>query len=144
MASLIQNDTLSHGTVECTDMAGTRAFLTEFLGLDLHRPFDEAQYMYKGGPWTVVCVRVDGGDFKDQPTDNRFKLAVDDPADVDRAHAAALAVGSHYGIRNVGDVTDNNGVRSVLIQDLNFTWWEITTGGQSHYDALFAAAEGTV
>ena len=38
IAPLLQNDTLSHGTIECSDMVATRRFLTEFLGLDIHRP----------------------------------------------------------------------------------------------------------
>ena len=80
MTPLVQNETLSHGTVECSDMVATRRFLTEFLGLDIHRPVKEAQYMYKGGPWTVVCVCVDGGEAKDQSQDNLFKLAVGTPS----------------------------------------------------------------
>lgn len=135
--SLIQNETLSHGTVECSDMVATRRFLTEFLGLDIHRPVKEAQYMHKGGPWTVVCVRVDGGEAKDQTQDNLFKLAVATAAEVDSAREAALRLKDQYGIRRVEDVMQTGGLRAFRLQDLNMTWWEITNVSQAHYDALF-------
>ncbi len=134
---LVQNDTLSHGTIECSDMVATRRFLTEFLGLDIHRPVKEAQYMYKGGPWTVVCVCVDGGEAKDQPQDNHFKLAVGSAEEVDQAHAAALSLQDQYGIRRVDDIVEHGGLRSFRLQDLNFTWWEIVNVSQAHYDAVF-------
>jgi hypothetical protein len=134
---LVQNDTLSHGTIECSDMVATRRFLTEFLGLDIHRPVKEAQYMYKGGPWTVVCVCVDGGEAKDQTQDNLFKLAVGSDREVDEAHAAAVQAQEQYGIRKIEPVTERDGLRSFRLQDLNFTWWEIVHLDQSYYDALF-------
>jgi catechol 2,3-dioxygenase-like lactoylglutathione lyase family enzyme len=138
---LLQNDTLSHGTVECTDMVATRRFLTEFLGLDIHRPVKEAQYMYKGGPWTVVCVCVDGGEAKDQTQDNLFKIAVASPAEVEAAHAAAERHREQYGIRKVDPVRDEGGHTFFRLQDLNFTWWEITDVKLADYDALFARGD---
>ena len=141
--ALIQNETLSHGTVECSDMVATRRFYTDFLGLDIHRPFREAQYIYRGGPWTVVCVQVDGGDAKDQAEDNHFKLAVDTPEEVDAARAAALANRDQYGIRQIGDITEVDGHRAFRVQDLNYSWWEIINIDQSYYDALFDAGDVT-
>ena len=139
--ALIRNETLSHGTVECTDMGATRRFFTEFLGLDIHRPFREAQYIYRGGPWTVVCVCVDGGEAKDQTPDNLFRLAVATPEEVDAARAAALTHGDDYGIKQVSDVLDLDGVRAVRIQDLNSTWWEVANVDLAHYDAIFAGPD---
>ena len=141
LTPLLQNDTLSHGTVECSDMVATRRFFTEFLGLDIHRPVAEAQYIYRGGPWTVVCVCVDGGEAKDQSPDNHFKLAVATPGEVDRAHAAALAHREVYGIKQVEDVTETDGLRAFRLQDMNFTWWEIVNVDLAHYDAIFDAGD---
>ena len=139
--ALIQNDALSHGTVECTDIAATRRFYRDFLGLDIHRPVREAQYIYRGGPWSVVCVCVDGGEAKDQAPDNHFKLAVDTAGEVDAAHAAALATRDDYGIRRIEAVTEADGRRAFRLQDLDYTWWEITNMDQRHYDAIFAAGD---
>lgn len=143
VAPLLQNETLSHGTVECSDMVSTRRFLTEFLGLDIHRPVKEAQYMYRGGPWTVVCVCVEGGDAKDQTQDNLFKVAVGSAPEVDAAHDAAVRTAGQYDIRQVEPVVERDGLRTFRLQDLNHTWWEISNISQAHYDALFDAGDAT-
>jgi hypothetical protein len=39
-----------------------------------------------------------------------------------------------------GSVSENAGVRSFKLQNLNKHWWEITKVTQSYYDALFAKA----
>lgn len=139
--SLIQNETLSHGTVECTDMVATRRFYVDFLGLDIHRPVREAQYIYRGGPWAVVCVCVDGDEGKDQPPDNHFKLAVDGSAAVEAAHAAAIEHAERYGIKKIGELYRQQGHSAFLLQDLNHTWWEITDTDQAYYDAIFDAGD---
>ena len=139
-ASLVATELLSHGTLECNDTPATRRFLTEFLGIDVIRPLPEAQYLSKGGPWTVVCVKVDG-EQKEQGPQNRFKLAVGSAADVDAAHAAALKHKDSYGIGKVEAVEEKNGIRSFRLQDMNKVWWEITNLTQKHYDDAFARGD---
>jgi catechol 2,3-dioxygenase-like lactoylglutathione lyase family enzyme len=138
---LIKNEFFSHGTIECTDMAATRKFLVDFLGLDLIRPLKEAQYMWKGGPWSVVCVNIQDGECKEQPTENRFVLSVATADEVDAAHAAALAGKDDYGIKQVLCVESANGLRSFKLLDLNNTWWEISNISQAHYDDIFARGD---
>src|ERR1700748_1431885 len=134
--SLVNSELLSHGTLECNDIAATRRFLNEFLGIDVIRPLPEAQYLWKGGPWSVVCVRVDG-EQKEQGPQNRFKLAVASAADVDAAHAAATQHKDEYGIRQVEGVEEKHGLRSFRLQDMNKVWWEIANLTQKHYDDAF-------
>ena len=138
---LIKNEFFSHGTIECTDMAATRRFLVDFLGLDLIRPLKEAQYLWKGGPWSVVCVNIQDGECKEQPTENRFVLSVATADEVDAAHAAALAGKDDFGIKQVLDVETANGLRSFKVLDLNNTWWEISNVSQAHYDDIFARGD---
>jgi catechol 2,3-dioxygenase-like lactoylglutathione lyase family enzyme len=133
---LVEPHYFSHGTIECQDIAATRRFLEEFLGLDVIRPLPEAQYMWKGGEWTVVCVRVDA-EAKDQTPDNHFELAVASPAEVDAAHEKALALAGTYGIQEVLDVQEEDGVHSFLLYDLNNVWWKISNVSLAHFDALF-------
>lgn len=137
IAPLVQNELFSHGTIECTDMAATRKFLVEFLGLDIIRPLKEAQYMWKGGPWSVVCVCVEDGEAKDQDPRNHFKLAVGSDAEVDAARSAALRLKDEYGILQVLDADNDGGTRGFLLQDLNKHWWRISHVSQSHYDSIF-------
>lgn len=138
---LVQNEFFSHGTYECNDMPATRRFLADFLGLDIVRPLKEAQYMWKGGPWSVVCVCVQDGDPKEQGPQNHFKLSVLTKADVDSAHAAALKHKDEYGIKRVLDVEEKGGQRAFRLLDLNNTWWEISTVSQAYYDDIFAKGD---
>lgn len=139
---LIKPELLSHGTIECSDIPATRRFLTEFLGVDVVRPLPEAQYLWKGGPWSVVCVCIEDAEAKDQGPHNRFKLSVEGAAAVDAAYAAALAQKDDYGIRVVEPVEERAGIRSFKLQDLNKHWWEITSASQRTYDEIFAKAGG--
>lgn len=138
---LVQNEFFSHGTYECNDMPATRRFLVDFLGLDIVRPLKEAQYMWKGGPWSVVCVCVQDGDPKEQGPQNHFKLSVATKDDVDSAHAAALKHKDDYGIKQVLDIEEKGGQRAFKLLDLNNTWWEISTVSQAYYDELFARGD---
>lgn len=138
---LVQNEFFSHGTYECNNMPATRRFLVDFLGLDIVRPLKEAQYMWKGGPWSVVCVCVQDGDPKEQGPQNHFKLSVPSKADVDSAHAAALKHKDDYGIKRVFDVEEKGGQRAFRLLDLNNTWWEISTVSQAYYDDIFAKGD---
>src|SRR5262245_42135661 len=140
--SLVNPELLSHGTLECNDIAATRKFLNEFLGIDVVRPLPEAQYLWKGGPWSVVCVCVEDAEAKDQGPQNRFKLSVGSAAEVDAAHAAVTARKADYGVRVIEAVAERAGIRSFLLQDLNKHWWEITNASQRHYDEVFARGDG--
>ena len=139
-ASIVNPDLLSHGTLECNDTPATRRFLTEFLGIDVIRPLPEAQYLSKGGAWTVVCVRVEG-EQKEQGPQNRFKLAVGSAAEVDAAHTAATKHKDAYGIRRIDGVEERNGIRSFRLQDMNTVWWEIANLSQTYYDDAFAKGD---
>ena len=140
VVSLVNPELLSHGTIECSDIVATRRFLNEFLGIDVVRPLPEAQYLWKGGPWSVVCVCVEG-EHKEQGPQNRFKLSVGSAAEVDAAHAAAVKYKDDYAIRAVEDPRDDGGKRSFRLHDMNKVWWEITNVAQGDYDALFAKGD---
>jgi hypothetical protein len=137
---LIVPHLLSHGTVECADIAATRRFLEEFLGIDVIRPLPEAQYMWKGGPWTVVCVCVHE-EGKDQGPENHFELSVASAAEVAAAHDAAVAQRETYGIRDIQPVKQTDGVSWFLLQDLDKTWWKISDASQSSMDEIFARGD---
>src|SRR3979490_3298083 len=139
---LVKPELLSHGTIECSTRAATRRFLPEFLGIDVVRPLPEAQYLWKGGPWSVVCVGVEG-EQKEQGPQNRFKLAVSTAAEVDAAHAAAEKHKETYGSRNVQKPADRRGSRPLRLRAMNKVWWEIANLWQKYYDDAFAKGDVT-
>jgi hypothetical protein len=85
-------DSFSHGTLETRSVDKVRPFLTDFLGLDSVRVAREAVYVYRGGPWLVVCVEV-GDALKPQRLENRWCVAVassEEPAGEARTRSAVV------------------------------------------------------
>ena len=72
-----------------------------------------------------------------------FVLSVASDAEVESAHAAAVAHKGDYGIKEVRGVEAKNGGRSFMLLDLNNTWWEIATVSQAFFDAAFDKGDYT-
>lgn len=116
---------LSHGTVECKDLAETRRFYEDFLGLKVIQPVSMAIYAEGGGAWRLVCVRS-GIKLKEQGVENRFCLHVGSRDAVVEGHVAALRDQSDYAIRSIEPLVDDDGYRSFSLQDRDNVWWEIS------------------
>jgi len=142
VTALVPNTWLSHGTIECMDHAASRRFYEEVLGLGSVRPLPAAQYLWRGGRWSLVCVGI-GVETKPQTVDNRFCLRVDTPEEVDAARERALAQKDEHRIREIGPIEVKDGVRSFVLCDLDCNWWEITNVGNSYYDEVFARGDVT-
>ena len=112
MTALIPNARLSHGTIECEDCLTSRKFYQAILGLGSVRPLAEAQYLWSGGPWSLVCVAI-GDKPKPQGVENRFCLRVDSPHEVDAARDAALRARDEHQIAEIGDVHVEGNIRFV-------------------------------
>jgi hypothetical protein len=136
MTALIPNTRLSHGTIECMDHKASRRFYEEVLGLGSVRPLPAAQYLWRGGPWSLVCVGI-GVETKPQGVENRFCLRVDTAEQVDAAHEAASRLQPEHRIREIGPIEVNGDVRSFVLQDLDANWWEISNVSPTYYDEVF-------
>lgn len=124
-APLINGTVFSHGTMDCRDAVKTQKWLTEFLGLHSVRKSEGTQYVWLGGRWFIACLCVGDKVPPRQGEDYRFALAVGSEAEVEDAHAAALAQKDKWEIREVRDVTRDGGKTSFNLRDLNGVWWEI-------------------
>jgi hypothetical protein len=142
MTPLVPNTRLSHGTIECMDHKLSRRFYEEVLGLGSVRPLPAAQYLWNGGPWSLVCVGI-GVETKPQTVENRFCLRVDRPEDVDAARDAALRLQPEHRIREVGSIEVKDGIRSFVLCDLDCNWWEISNVSGAYYDEVFARGDVT-
>jgi hypothetical protein len=143
MTALVPNTRLSHGTIECKDCLTSRKFYQDVLGLGSVRPLLAAQYLWNGGPWSLVCVSI-GVDTKPQGVENRFCLRVDTAAEVDEAREAALRLQPEHRIREIGPIEVKDGIRSFALRDLDANWWEISNMGAQHYDEAFARGDVAV
>ena len=128
---------LSHGTLECRDLAASRKFYEQFLGLETVFHGKRTMLIRKGGYWGVVCVNR--GD-KVRPVGplNHWGIDVPTRADVDQAREDAIAQQEKFGIRAINQARDQHGVYSFYLQDLDGNWWEIQSLPEAElYDKLF-------
>jgi catechol 2,3-dioxygenase-like lactoylglutathione lyase family enzyme len=143
MTALIPRTRLSHGTIECQDCLTSRRFYQNVLGLGSVRPLAEAQYLWSGGPWSLVCVAI-GDQPKPQGVENRFCLRVDTAAEVDAARVGALAARDDHHIREIGPIDEHDGVRSFVLNDRDGNWWEISNVTGAYYDEVFLRGDVAV
>jgi catechol-2,3-dioxygenase len=143
MSALIPNARLSHGTIECEDCITSRKFYQEILGLGSVRPLAEAQYLWSGGPWSLVCVAI-GDKPKPQGVENRFCLRVDSAQDVDAARVAALHARDAHSIGEIGELRVAGDLRSFTMRDRDGNWWEVSNVSAAYYDDVFLRGDVAV
>ena len=138
MAAPVVNTTmLSHGTLECRDLAASRRFYEEFLGLETVHHGQRTMMIRKGGYWGVVCVNR-GDKVRAMGPLNHWGVDVASRAEVDAARQKALEYQDTYGIRAIHQARDQHGVYSFYLQDLDGNWWKIQCLPEAElYDRLF-------
>ncbi len=121
---VIQATHLSHGTMQTLDLANSKKFYREFLGIPFVRHVKAAGSLLMGGDGYLVAV---GGQAKiliQQQAENRWILAVNEPGDVDWAREMALKHEKDYAIQEIGEVKEVDGLRSFMLRDQDSNWWE--------------------
>jgi catechol 2,3-dioxygenase-like lactoylglutathione lyase family enzyme len=119
---------LTHGTMECTDLAASVKFYKEGLGLDVitHvptvRPHD---IKHPSTPWYVVSLEVPAKNKHYQTPLQRYTLSVDSPAALAAAHREFNERRDEFAITSVEPIKEIPGGQSFLICDRDRNWWEI-------------------
>ncbi len=119
---------LTHGTMECTDLAASVRFYNEGLGLDVitHvptvRPHD---VKHPATPWYVVSLEVPPKNKHNQTPLQRYTVAVGSSAALAEAHREFTARREEFGVTGIGEIQETAGGESFLICDLDRNWWEI-------------------
>ncbi|MDT0307550.1 VOC family protein [Streptomyces sp. DSM 44917] len=121
---LVKPAFLSHGTLEITDVAASRRFYEEVLGLEVVQPMEAGLYIRLGGDHTYVCVEAKP-DRPDMPLLCHNGLDVGSEAEVDEAHRAIESVAAEYGVRRLTRPARQHGAYSFYLLDLDGNWWEI-------------------
>jgi len=137
---------LSHGTITCRDLAASRRFYEEFLGLDCVQHNPRGILLRKGGYCVIVCLQV--GDHV-KPVDRQHHWGIDlaSQEEVDRALALAHEHKEKYGIQRISRITAHHGTYSFYFKDLDGNYWEFqyVGGGQmsgaGRYDEFFAQGD---
>lgn len=119
---------LTHGTMECTDLAASIRFYKEGLGLDVitHvptvRPHD---VKHPSTPWYVVSLEVPLRNKHYQTPRQRYTLTVESATALAEAHREITARRDEFGAASIAEIEEVPGGESFLICDLDRNWWEI-------------------
>jgi catechol 2,3-dioxygenase-like lactoylglutathione lyase family enzyme len=119
---------MTHGTMECTDLAASVKFYKEGLGLDVitHvptvRPHDIKHPLT---PWYVVSLEVPAKNKHYLTPLQRYTVAVESPAALAEAHRELNERREKFGITSLDAINNIPGGQSFQICDLDRNWWEV-------------------
>jgi len=122
--SVVRPMLLSHGTLMCKDLAKSRRFYEEFLGLEVVRHARPAMMLRLETGMYVVAVCI-GENVPKQHVLTHWGLNVSSRAEVDQAHADAVRLKDTFGIQKTNKVLERHGAYGFYFQDLDNNWWEI-------------------
>jgi catechol 2,3-dioxygenase-like lactoylglutathione lyase family enzyme len=123
-APLLKTRFLSHGTLECRDIAATRRFYEEVLGLEVVQQAPMALFIRLGSDHCYAVVETRRGD-REMPLLNHNGIDLATEEEVREAYDTLQRVKDDYGIRKLTNPVHQHGTYSFYLQDLDGNWWEI-------------------
>ena len=132
---VIKSKFISHGTLASKDLAATRKFYEEFLGLEVMRTSKISMMVRLGGDhvYAVVLSKNAG----EMPRLNHNGIDVASDADVDEAYQAVLAGAAQWGLYNVTPPVEQHGTYSFHFWDADGNTWEILSNPSGGYTWIF-------
>jgi catechol 2,3-dioxygenase-like lactoylglutathione lyase family enzyme len=119
---------MTHGTMECTDLAASVKFYREALGLDVitHvptvRPHD---IKHPATPWYVVSLEVPAKNKHYLTPLQRYTVSVESAKALEQAHDELRARREEFGVAAIDEIQDTLDGESFLVSDRDRNWWEI-------------------
>lgn len=126
---------LSHGTLDSRDLAFSRRFYEEFLGLEVVQTSPISLLVRLGGPNTIAVVyskRVGEMNLL-----NHNGLDVRTKEQVDEAHRIVCAEAEKWKLRKISTPHLQHGTYSFYFWDADDNCWEILTNPEGGYSWLF-------
>jgi catechol 2,3-dioxygenase-like lactoylglutathione lyase family enzyme len=121
---------MTHGTLECVDLAASVKFYTQGLGLDVitHvptiRPHD---IKHPSTPWYVVSLEIPAKNRRYLTPLQRYTVTVQSASVLLEAHRDLHARRKELGMTSIEDISDTADGQSFLLSDLDRNWWEIAS-----------------
>ncbi|MGE5268396.1 MAG: VOC family protein [Thiohalocapsa sp.] len=126
---------LSHGTLESRDLAFSRKFYEEFLGLEVVQTSPISLLIRLGGPNTIAVV------YTKRPHEmnllNHNGLDVRTREEVDAAHRTVCADAEKWRLKEIGEPRLQHGTYSFFFWDGDDNCWEILSKPEGGYSWLF-------
>lgn len=136
---LLKTKFLSHGTVECRDLAAARRFYTEVLGMEAVQTSAISLMLRLNSTTTIACVQTRGPNTAGLYS--HFGFDVESREEVDRAYETVMAHKDEYGIRRVTRPVDQHGTYAFYMEDADGNMWEILTNPPGGYSYVFEMSE---
>ena len=133
--AIIKSKFLSHGTLGSRDLAASRKFYEEFLGLECARTSKISMMIRLGGNHVYAVVQDKRK--PDMPRINHNGIDVDTDADVDEAHKAVLAGAEEWGLYDITEPAEQHGTYSFHFWDRDGNSWEILCNPKGGYTWIF-------
>jgi len=119
---------MTHGTMECTDLAASVKFYKEGLGLDVithvptSRPHD---VKHRSTPWYIASLEVSLKNKHYLTPLQRYTVAVESVAALADARRELAERREEFDITAIEAIVENATGASFLLCDLDRNWWEI-------------------
>ncbi|HTW89121.1 MAG TPA: VOC family protein [Candidatus Binataceae bacterium] len=135
----LQLDFLSHGTLESRDLAASRKFYEEFLGLTVVEMSPIALCLRLGGNHTLVVVKTNHE--HTMPFVNHNGLDVSTPERVDACYRTVMEQKDAWGLRKITRPKEQHKSYSFYFWDADENCWEILANPPNGYAHLFPSAD---
>jgi catechol 2,3-dioxygenase-like lactoylglutathione lyase family enzyme len=119
---------MTHGTMECTDLAASIKFYKEGLGLDVitHVPtIKPHDVKHPSTPWYVVSLEVPPKNKHYLTPLQRYTVTVGSSTALAQAHREFTDRCAEFGATAIEEIREIPGGESFLICDRDHNWWEI-------------------
>ena len=134
--SVLKPKFISHGTLGSKDLAATRKFYEEFLGIEAVRTSKISMMVRLGGEHVYAVVEQKNRKEVMQRI-NHNGLDVGTDAEVDAAHRACTEQAEKWGIHDITKPVVQHGTYSFMFWDLDDNCWEILSNPQGGYTWIF-------
>jgi catechol-2,3-dioxygenase len=134
-------DFLSHGTLECRDIAWSRKFYEEFLGLEVVQTSAISLLIRLGGDHVIAVVKSKRA--SEMNLLNHNGLDVRTKEEVDAAHRIVTAQAEKWRLSKITKPALQHGTYSFFFWDGDGNCWEILTNPEGGYRWLFEIGDQT-
>lgn len=146
-SSVVRPVALSRGLLVTRDLATTRRFLEDGLGMECaalgpDRMIARHRSDRDASAYWVLDIRQVDSIHHPQKMINHWGFMVASNAEVDRAHAVLTARQNEFGLKRVHPPKGNHGSYSFYFEDCDSNWWEIECRAEAiSYAASVAAGD---
>lgn len=126
---------LSHGTLECKDLAFTRKFYEEFLGFEVVKTSDLSIWFRLGGVHSYACIQTPRNAVMNLFAHNGIDVETD--AEVDECHRLVTRDAEKWKLHKISKPMSQHGSYSFYFWDADENCWEILSNPPGGYDWAF-------